>query len=294
MKISKCFFALIILLLIGFTVHAQDIDDLLNETTAENTEEVIETFKSTHIVSGHSVERMLDGQLDFRISHRFGTVNTGVYELWGLDQANIHFGLDYGVTDWLMVGVGRGTYEKTYDGLLKFSVLRQSTGKKTIPVSFSVLTTTAYNSLKWEGSAELPFWDRFSYTTQLLIARKFTDRISLEINPTYVHRNLVDTELDPNDIFSVGAGGRFKITKRITVNAEYYYIIPPQRDYRSLKTYDPLSIGFDIETGGHVFQLHLTNSLAMIEKGFITETTGNWLDGGIHIGFNISRTFALK
>jgi opacity protein-like surface antigen len=293
-KISKCFPAFIIILLVGFTAHAQDIDDLLNETTAENTEEVIETFKSTHIVSGHSVERMLDGQLDFRISHRFGTVNTGVYELWGLDQANIHFGLDYGVTDWLMVGVGRGTYEKTYDGLLKFSVLRQSTGKKTIPVSFSVLTTTAYNSLKWEGAADLPFWDRFSYTTQLLIARKFTDRLSLEINPTYVHRNLVDTELDPNDVFSVGAGGRFKITKRITVNAEYYYIIPPQRDYRSLKTYNPLSIGFDIETGGHVFQLHLTNSLAMIEKGFITETTGNWLDGGIHIGFNISRTFALK
>jgi opacity protein-like surface antigen len=275
-------------------INSQDIDDLLNETAAENAEQVIETFKSTHIVSGHSVERMLEGQLDFRISHRFGELNTGGYNLWGLDQANIHFGLDYGITNWLMVGVGRGTYEKTYDGLLKFSALRQSKGKKNIPVSVSLLTTSAYNSLKWEGTGELPFWDRFSYTTQILIARKFSDRLSLEINPSYVHRNIVDTELDPNDVFALGAGGRFKITKRITINAEYYYIFPPQRDFRSLTTYDPLSVGFDIETGGHVFQLHLTNSLAMIEKGFLTETTGNWLDGGIHIGFNISRTFALK
>lgn len=284
----------IIIFFIGVASYPQDIDDLLSEAVSENTEEVIETFKSTHIVSGHSIERMLEGQLDFRISHRFGELNTGGYNLWGLDQANIHFGLDYGITDWLMVGVGRGTYEKTYDGLLKFSVLRQSKGKKNIPVSVSILTTTSYNSLKREGNGTLPQWDRFSYATQLLVARKFTERISFEINPTYVHRNLVETELDPNDVFSIGAGGRFKLTKRISFNVEYYYVFPPQRDYRSLETYNPLSIGFDIETGGHVFQLYLTNSLAMIEKGFITETTGSWLDGGVHFGFNISRVFALK
>jgi hypothetical protein len=104
---------------------------------------------------------------------------------------------------------------------------------------------------------------------------------------------MVDTELDPNDIWSIGGGGRFKLTKRISVNAEYYYVIPPLNDFRSSVTYNPLSIGFDIETGGHVFQIHLTNSLAMIEKGFITETTSRWLDGGIHIGFNISRVFTL-
>lgn len=285
---------LISIQILVFSAHAQDIDDLLNEVTSEQTDEVLETFKSTHIITGHSVERMGEGQLDFRIAHRFGEVNTGGYNLWGLDQANIHLGIDYGISDWLMIGIGRGTYEKTFDGLLKFSILRQSVGKKNIPVSFSVLTTAAYNSLKWEEPSTLPTWNRFSYTTQLLVARKFSESISLELNPTYVHRNLVDTELDPNDVYALGGGGRFKITKRLSLNLEYYYVFPPQNDFRSVETYNPLSFGVDIETGGHVFQLFASNSLAMIEKGFITETTGKWSDGGIHLGFNVSRVFALK
>jgi hypothetical protein len=285
---------IILILSISVVSYTQDIDDLLNEATGSSTEEVIATFKSTHIVSGHSIERMMEGQLDFRISHRFGLLNTGAYELWGLDQANIHFSLDYGITDNIMIGIGRGTYEKTYDGLLKLSIFRQSTGAKSFPVSISFLSTVAYNSLKWEGTGELATWNRFSYVFQLLVARKFSPRFSLELNPTVVHRNLVETELDPNDTYSLGIGSRFKLTKRLSINMEYYYVVPPINDYRSVKTYNPLSVGFDIETGGHVFQFHLTNSLAMIEKGFITETTGNWLDGDIHLGFNISRTFALK
>ncbi len=293
MKIIK-FISYIVSFLIANQIQCQDIDNLLQEATGSEIEYASATFKSTHIISGQSIEQMKNGHLDFRISHRFGEVNTGAYNLWGLDQANIHFGLDYGITDWLMVGVGRGTYEKTYDGSLKFRILRQSKGARVMPVSLSLFNSIALNSLKWEQPGTLKFWDRASYVTQILIARKMNERFSIEINPSYVHRNMVDTELDPNDIWSVGTGARFKLTKRISVNAEYYYVIPPQRDYQSLKTYDPFSIGFDIETGGHVFQLHLTNSLAMIEKGFITETTGNWFDGGIHLGFNISRVFSLK
>ena len=237
---------------------------------------------------------MQEGQLDFRISHRFGELNPGAYDLWGLDQANIHFSLEYGITNWVMVGLGRGTYEKTFDGFTKFSLLRQSSGERTMPVSVSWLSSMAVNSLRWQGPGDLNFWHRVSYVHQLLVGRKFSERFSLGMNPTYVHRNMVATELDPNDLFAAGVGARFKLTKRVSINAEYYYVVPPVNDYRSLKTYDPLSVGFDIETGGHVFQIHLTNSLAMIEKGFIGETTGNWLDGGIHIGFNISRVFALK
>ncbi|PKP36307.1 MAG: hypothetical protein CVT98_08305 [Bacteroidetes bacterium HGW-Bacteroidetes-15] len=281
-------------LLLIFPLYAQDIDDLLEEATGSETEYVTATFKSTRIVSGHSIERMPEGQLDFRISHRFGEVNTGAYNLWGLDQANIHFGFDYGLTNWLMVGVGRGTYEKTYDGLVKFSILRQSSGAKVMPVSLSFLSTIAINSLRWEGQGELPFCNRASYSSQILVARKFNERFSFEINPTYVHRNMVDTELDPNDLWALGVGSRFKLTRRLSLNAEYYFVVPPMNDFRSNKTYNPLSIGLDIDTGGHIFQIHVTNSLAMIEKGFIGETTGQWTKGGIHLGFNISRVFALK
>jgi opacity protein-like surface antigen len=284
----------IVFLTTFYSIVAQDIDDLLEEATGSKTEYVSATFKSTRIVSGHSIERMPEGQLDFRISHRFGEINSGAYNLWGLDQANIHFGLDYGITNWLMIGVGRGTYEKTYDGLVKFSALRQSSGARVMPVSVSLLLTIAINSLRWEEPGELPFWSRASYTSQILIARKFNERFSIEINPTYVHRNLVGTEMDPNDVWAAGLGARFKLTKRLSLNAEYYYVIPPLNDYRSNFTYNPLSIGVDIDTGGHIFQIHLTNSLAMIEKGFIGETTGQWAKGGIHIGFNISRVFALK
>lgn len=290
-KLSIISFALLLLI---SPMYAQDIDDLLEEATGSETEYVTATFKSTRIVSGHSIERMPEGQLDFRISHRFGEVNTGAYNLWGIDQANIHFGFDYGITNWLMIGVGRGTYEKTYDGLVKFSILRQSTGAKVMPVSLSFLSTVAINSLRWEGQGELPFWNRASYSSQLLVARKFSERFSFEINPTYVHRNMVDTELDPNDLWAVGAGTRFKLTRRLSINAEYYFVVPPMNDFRSKKTYNPLSIGLDIDTGGHIFQIHVTNSLAMIEKGFIGETTGQWAKGGIHLGFNISRVFALK
>ncbi|MBN1789517.1 MAG: hypothetical protein JW830_03400 [Bacteroidales bacterium] len=280
--------------LVSGVLCAQDMDQLLEEATDNSTEYATATFKSTRILNGHSIERMPGGQLDFRISHRFGQLNTGAYNLWGLDQANIHFSLEYGITDWVMLGIGRGTYEKTFDGFLKFSVLRQSKGDRNMPVSLSYFASSAVNSLKWTGPGSLNFWDRVSYVQQVLVARKFNERFSLEINPTYVHRNMVDTELDPNDVWAVGGGARFKLTRRFSLNAEYYYIIPPRHDFQSEETFNPLSFGVDIETGGHVFTILLTNSLAMIEKGFIGETKGTWKDGGIHLGFNISRVFALK
>lgn len=285
------------LVLLSASLYAQDIDQLLEEATGNETEYSTATFKSTRIINGQSIERMPNGQLDFRISHRFGQFNSGSYNLWGMDQANIHFGLDYGITDWLMVGIGRGTYEKTYDGSLKFTILRQSKGKKNMPISLSFFSSIAINSLNNKDlgiAGKVYFWDRATYVSQILAARKFNERFSLELNPTYVHRNMVGTEMDPNDVWAMGAGARFKLTKRISFNAEYYYVIPPINDYRSTKTYNPLAIGFDIETGGHVFQLLLTNSVSMIEKGFIGETTSKWNNAGIHLGFNISRVFGLK
>jgi hypothetical protein len=281
--------------LIPAGIFAQDdLMNLLNQSTPKETNYTTATFKSTRIMNGHSIERMQAGQLDVRISHRFGMINSGAYEFFGLDQANIHLSLEYGLTNWLMIGVGRGSYEKTFDGFSKFSILRQSSGAKLMPVSVSVLTSVALKSLKWPDQSRTNYFSsRISYVAQVLVARKFNQAFSFQLTPSYVHRNLTTTELDPNDLYAVGAGGRIKLTKRISLNAEYFYLANPKANM-SQQVYNPLTIGIDIETGGHVFQLLFTNSLAMIEKGFIGETTGSWRKGDIHFGFNISRVFVLK
>jgi hypothetical protein len=276
-------------------VYAQeDLMNLLNESTPREINFATATFKSTRILNGHSIERMPAGQLDVRISHRFGLINSGAYEFFGLDQANMHFSLEYGLFNWLMLGIGRGSYEKTFDGFAKFTLLRQSSGAKIMPVSVSLFSSVAVKSLKWSDPARTNYFSsRLSYVAQVLVARKISQGFSIQLTPSYVHRNLVATELDPNDLLAIGAGGRMKLTKRLSLNAEYYYLANPKK-YMSRQVYNPLSVGIDIETGGHVFQLLLTNSLAMIEKGFIGETTGSWGKGDIHIGFNISRVFTLK
>ena len=285
---------LLITIITNIATAQDDLMDLLNTNVEESVDFVSATFKSTRIMNGHSIERMPGGQLDFRISHRFGTINSGAYELWGLDQANIHLSLEYGITDWVMVGFGRGTYEKAFDGFTKFSILRQSTGARNLPLSLSAFSSVATSSVKWSDTERTNYFSsRLSYVFQVLIARKFNQRFSAQLTPSFVHRNLVPTELDPNNLWALGAGGRIKLTNRLSLNAEYFYVLEPVNDYRSQTVYNPLSIGFDLETGGHVFQLIFTNSLAMIEKGFIGETTGNWLNGDIHFGFNISRVFTL-
>jgi len=288
-------FILISFLTIPLLLNAQEnLLDMLDQDTKPEIEFTTATFKSTRIMNGHSVERMPGGQLDFRISHRFGRINSGAYELFGLDQSNIRFGLEYGINDWLMIGAGRGSYEKTFDGFAKFSVFRQSSGARKMPVSVTFLSAVALNSLKWADPSRTNYFSsRLSYVAQILVARKFSQSFSFQLMPAYVHRNLVATELDPNDLFTIGAGGRIKLTRRISFNAEYYYLANPKK-YLSQEVYDPLSVGFDIETGGHVFQLIFTNSVAMIEKGFIGETTGSWGLGDIHFGFNISRVFSFK
>jgi opacity protein-like surface antigen len=289
------FFLALILSLISFGIFAQD--DLMNIINQDSTKEInytTATFKSTRVMNGHSIERMVPGQLDVRISHRFGTLNSGGYNFFGLDQSNIHLGLEYGIFKWLMIGVGRSEFEKTYDGFAKFSILRQSSGAKVMPVSVSVVTSIALKTLKFADQTRTNYFtSRLAYVTQILVARKINEAFSVQLTPSYLHRNLVATELDPNDIYALGAGARLKLSKRISLNGEYYYIANP-KTYMSQQIYNPLSLGFDIETGGHVFQLFFTNSLGMTEKQFIGATTGQWKKGDIHFGFNISRVFTLK
>jgi hypothetical protein len=291
-------FATILIVFTLFTwirVQGQDLESLLVQQMEASTNYVTATFKATRILNGHSIERMPEGQLDFRISHRFGRINDGAYELFGLDQANIHLSLEYGILDWLMVGMGRGTFEKTVDGFLKFSPLKQSTGQRNFPVSVSWISGIYINGLRWtDPEQDNQFIHRLEYAHQLLVARKLGPRFSLQISPSYLHRNLVKTPSDPNDLFAIGAGSRIKITKRITLNAEYFYVFTPDPSTLTTPIYNPLSLGVDIETGGHVFQLIFTNSVAMRENGFLGQTTGQWRKGDIHFGFNISRVFQLK
>lgn len=266
-----------------------DLEALLDAETEDITDYTAATFKATRILNGHSIERMQTGNLDFRISHRFGALNSGAYELFGLDQSITHLSLEYGLTDWLMLGTGRGSYQKAFNVFLKFSLLRQSKGKVSMPLSLSLFTSIEINTLENDKLSD-NFNSRLTYAHQLLIARKFTDKFSLQISPTYIHRNTVpDNDFD-NDLFAIGMGGRFKISNWVSVNAEYYYVFNPD-EYEDLNRNNVLSLGFDIETGGHVFQLVFSNSQFMTEKAFIGETSGDWSEGDIHFGFNISRVF---
>ncbi len=295
MKTTRYFSCLLTLALIIFSIirlPAQtELFDLFGDDP-ETIEYEMATFKTTRVVLGQSIENPAPGVLMFLIQHHFGRINSGAYEFWGMDQANIRIGLEYGINDWLAVGVGRSSYKKTFDGFVKGKILRQSTGAKNMPIALSYFGSTSLNSLRWqEPERENYFSSRLTFTHQLLIARKFGPDFSFQITPTVVHRNLVPTEEDSNDIFAVGFGGRAKITNRISLNAEYWYVLP---DQIVSEPYDnALSIGFDIETGGHVFQLFFTNADPIFESGFITETRGKWGKGDIYFGFNISRVFTI-
>lgn len=282
------------LVLIASKTFSQDdlMKMLENETKDAKPEYATATFKSTRLINGHSIENLAGGVLDFRISHRFGYINSGGYEFFGLDNATTRIGVDYGLTRWWMVGVGRSSFEKQFDGFTKFKLLRQSKGAKKTPVTVSLVSSMIYKSLKFDNPDRTNYQtSNMAFANQLLIARKFSERFSLQLMPSMVHYNLVPRESDPNDILAVGIGGRVKLSKRVSLNAEYYYQLP---GYKFENTYNSLAIGFDIETGGHVFQLHFTNSTGMTERTFIAETTGDFFAGDVRFGFNISRVFTIK
>ena len=292
-------YLLFVFFLFALSAEAQEEDLLALLPEEEVTEYATASFKTNRIINGHSIENTHKGVMDFKISHRFTTLNEGVYNIFGLDGASIRFGFDFGITDNLMVGIGRNSFEKVFDGFAKYRLLRQSKGKKNMPISLSYLIDAQIVTLKWANpDRENHFWSRFYYTHQLLVARKFNDALTIQVMPTLVHRNLVAANADANDVISIGFGLRQKLNKRTTGNLEWYYVLPNQL---AAGNYNSLSAGFDIETGGHVFQLHFTNSRDMTYKGFITETKEKWFyeneDGnfmsGLRFGFNMSRVFTI-
>lgn len=283
---------LLVLISLHLTTFAQD--DLLSLLPSDKPEKeyVKNAFKATRVINGHSMEMLAAGVLDFRIQHRFGNINGGAYEFFGLDQASTHLSLDYSIFDRLTVGIGRGTLKKEADGYIKYKLLWQAEGPKASPVSVLLVSGMTINGLKFSDTERNNhFSNRLAYFHQVVIGRKFSDAFSFQLSPSVLHRNLVLTNEDPNDVFGLGAGTRVKISPRVAITADYYHSFNkgPEENYS-----DYLAIGFDIETGGHVFQLHFSNSSGMNERAYMTETFGEWEEGDIHFGFNITRVFTLN
>jgi len=244
--------------------------NLLNNSLKQNgaPDYITGTFKATRLVNLQTIESPAAGNLNFVIQHRFGQLNSGAYNFFGLDNATLRLGFDYGITDRLAVGVGRSSYQKTFDGYLKYKLLRQKNGLGSIPVTISILGSISNYTLHYPGKPFLNTKYRTAYLSQLLIARKFNRNFSIEIAPTYIHYNLVATTQDKNNVLALIGGSRLKITKRMSIEAEYNYL--PSNQVVSTPIHNSFSLGWGIETGGHVFQLIFTNSQSMVASQYIT------------------------
>lgn len=297
---------------LSIAVRAQDdLSKMFGDSTQKH-QRVIGTFKSTRIVNGQSTETLKKHELDFRVAHRFGDAGGefgGSKTFFGLDNStDIRIAFEYGITDDLMIGVGRSkgsgnltSFAQLWEGLAKYKILHQTTDNK-VPFSLALFGNAVISGMK--SSDEVSdanhfedFSDRVSYVAQAIIARKFGDIVSLTLSPTYVHRNRV-AFMDMNNMFALGGAARIKFSRRVGLIVEYYYPFRSQesKDYfenLGKKLYNPLGVGLEIETGGHVFHVNFTNSTAILENQFIPETSSSWLQGQFRWGFNISRRFTL-
>jgi hypothetical protein len=274
------------------SLSAQGLLDALNEGVEEPTVPVSATFKDTRIVNVQSNETPAEGVLHFVIAHRFGTLSSGIYDLWGLDNAQMRMALDYGITDRFAMGVARNTYQKTLEANVKARLLRQSSGPEAFPISVTWYSVAMANGLRAnEADQPYPVSRRLSYVHQAVVARKMAEKLSLALVPSFVHRNFVAETKDAHDLFLMGVGGRYKLGPRFSVNGEYHHFLTQTFG----DAFSPsLSLGVDIETGGHVFQLHITNARGMFERSFLAEPAGSWADGDVYFGFNLSRVFTVK
>lgn len=281
---------IVILILLSFNLlKAQDTTRVENWNKQDPvTDKVYGIFKSSRVINAHSVDMLRKGNLDFRILHRFGFLNEGIKELFGLDEASMRMSFDYGLVDNFTIGAGRSTYRKEIDLFVKWRLLQQATGEKNIP--FSIVVAGGWAVWTEESfAAEKPdFVDRCSYYVQLLAGRKFNANFSLQLSPIYVRTNTPLGGGD-RDLFALGSGLRYKIAKRLALTLDYHPVLVGLGEENT----NPLSIGLDVETGGHVFQLHFANATGMNERAFISETYGDFFQGDIRFGFNLSRMFQL-
>ena len=276
-------------------------DDLLESLDSELQvdDKVQAAFKGLKVVNFESTKLAHKKDLYFIVAHRFGTVKNGIDDFFGLDEAVTQLKFIYGLNEWLNVGVARSSLQKTYGIHAKYRLLQQRTdGSPITIVGYNLVSINT--ALDKDQLPELEFSDRLTYTSQVLVSRKLNDRVSVLIAPTYIHENLATRSItvladdstinydEENDQFALGLGGRVKLSQRWSINADYG--IHLNRNQNS-NFRNPLSIGVDLETGGHVFQMHFTNAQAMFEDGFLIRGAGDWSDGDFFFGFNLSRVF---
>lgn len=277
---------LLIITILLFVIKGHSQSDLLAELDSipKKTSYATATFKGLQIVTLQSTKMPAKQEFYFVVSHRFGSVRGGISEFFGFDDATTKIGGIYGVADWLSVSGSRHTLLKIYEAGLKYRVVRQ--GDK-FPFDIVGYQTVDINSfLRTEEYPGLEFSHRLTYINQILVSRKFSDKLSLEIASSFIHKNVYSPLIENDNQFTVGAGGRMKMTKRLSVTFEYLNNLNMPDYYQN-----PLSVGLDVETGGHIFQLIFTNSQAMTESGYLTSASGNWGKGEVFFGFNLYRVF---
>lgn len=274
----------LLFLLLPFLSFAQD--DLLAEIdTTLNNQVVTSAFKALKIVNLESTKLAAKGDLYFIVAHRFGSVKDGFEGFYGLDNANTQIKFLYGVKDWLTIGGARS--ELAYDFSVKYRLQEQiEDGFPVAIVGFNSLAIN--NTLKESLYPNMTFENRLIYVSQILVSRKFSENLSLELAPTFFHENFVANDMQDNSQFAIGIGGRYKISKRWSINADYAAHLN-RASNSPFK--NPLSVGVDLETGGHVFQMHFTSSQGIHEAGYLGQTTGDWTKGDVFFGFNLARVF---
>ncbi len=283
-------FVLAFFLISRIAISQSSLEDIVG--SSQESRPISSTFSSTRIINGHSVEMIPEGVGELRISHRFGTIEEGFYDIFGLDNAQIRLGFDYGVGKNIMIGFGRSSFNKTYDIFSKLILLKQTTDNST-PLSLQYLFASSVETLRYGN--KIPFMQRFSQVNQFLVAKKI-GKLSLQVSPTLIFHEFYDYQ--KNIFSSIGISGRYLISQRVAINFEYFSRVKHQDDqsmaYNTIfkENNNSLSLGVDIEAGGHVFQFHFTNSTPLHEKGFIFQTDKSWGDSEISFGFNILREFS--
>ena len=282
------------LLLSSLAVQAQESDlfDVFEENA--QSEVVYATFKGTQLINASTNETPGEGVLQFMMAHRFGSFNDDyLYNFFGLDNAQVRMQLDYGVSDRLNIGVGRSSFLKVADGFIKYQLLQQQKGTKTVPVSITLHSSTNYRNARYTDGIDHATSDRLSYMHQAIIARKWNRKLSTLVSPSVVHFNLVPSAQDPNTTAHLTLGGRYKITNRMALTVEG--TLMSNREFSGGERYTtPFALGVDIETGGHVFQFHISNTRAMNGPYWMARNPYIASNGGLFLGFNISRVFTVK